>query len=81
MSHLTAAEREVLVLVNRGLSTSQIADRLGIALSTVKSHIGSLYEKTGSRTRVELAQEWDLYLRNEIRRLQRLLDPDDEPEG
>lgn len=74
-SHITPAEREVLILVKRGMRNQQIAARLGVSLSTVKSHVTSLYRKTGVRTRVELARECDRYLRDEIREIERLLDP------
>jgi DNA-binding CsgD family transcriptional regulator len=52
---LTAREREVLDLVAEGLSNTEIADRLHIGVTTVKTHITSLMTKTDSPNRVRLA--------------------------
>jgi DNA-binding NarL/FixJ family response regulator len=52
---LTARERDVLNLVAAGLSNTEIADRLHIGVTTVKTHITSLMTKTGSPNRVRLA--------------------------
>ncbi|NGM12893.1 response regulator transcription factor [Verrucosispora sioxanthis] len=52
---LTAREQQVLDLVADGLSNGEIAERLHIGVTTVKSHITSLMTKTGSPNRVRLA--------------------------
>ncbi|MCA2217700.1 response regulator [Jidongwangia harbinensis] len=52
---LTARERDVLDLVAEGLSNMEIADRLHIGVTTVKTHITSLMTKTNSPNRVRLA--------------------------
>ncbi|WP_089154107.1 response regulator [Micromonospora sp. NBS 11-29] len=52
---LTAREQDVLDLVAEGLSNTEIADRLHIGVTTVKTHITSLMTKTGSPNRVRLA--------------------------
>ncbi|OJF13433.1 response regulator [Couchioplanes caeruleus] len=52
---LTARERDVLNLVAEGLSNTEIAERLHIGVTTVKTHVTSLMAKTDSPNRVRLA--------------------------
>lgn len=52
---LTAREQEVLALVGEGLSNQEIADRLHLGVTTVKTHIANLMDKTGCDNRVRLA--------------------------
>jgi two-component system, NarL family, nitrate/nitrite response regulator NarL len=54
---LTAREREVLSLMADGASGPQIADRLIIALPTVKTHQARLYEKLGVSDRAAAVAE------------------------
>jgi two-component system nitrate/nitrite response regulator NarL len=54
---LTAREREVLALMAGGASGPQIADRLIIALPTVKTHQARLYEKLGVSDRAAAVAE------------------------
>ena len=54
---LTAREREVLTLMAEGLSGPQIAERLIVALPTVKTHQARLYEKLGVSERAAAVAE------------------------
>jgi len=47
-------ERQVLALVSQGLTNSEIAERLLLAQSTVKSHLSSAFTKLGIRSRKEV---------------------------
>ena len=49
---LTGREIEILGLVAIGRSNTEIADELHLSLSTVKTHVGRVLSKTGSRDRV-----------------------------
>lgn len=51
---ISARETEVLGSLQDGLTNQEIADRLFVSITTVKSHLSHLYEKTGTRNRVEL---------------------------
>ncbi|WP_067569606.1 response regulator [Nocardia acidivorans] len=52
---LTPREQEVLTLVGEGFGNQEIADRLHLGVTTVKTHIANLMEKTGRDNRVRLA--------------------------
>ena len=53
---LTAREIEVAELVTDGCSNDEVAEHLSIRLPTVKSHLMSIFSKTGSANRTELAR-------------------------
>ena len=48
---LTRREREILAWVARGKTSSEIADTLWIAPSTVRKHLENIFPKLGVRTR------------------------------
>lgn len=50
---LSGRELEVLMLIAAGLSNQEIADRLVVAISTVKKHINSIYGKLDVRSRTQ----------------------------
>jgi DNA-binding CsgD family transcriptional regulator len=50
---LSSREIEVLVLIDEGLTNQQIAMRLSVAQSTVKTHINNIYGKLGVQSRVQ----------------------------
>ena len=52
---LTNKERTLTSLVCRGLSTSEIAERLHITPNTIQDHLKSIFDKTDVRSRRELA--------------------------
>lgn len=52
---LTAREVEVLAMVSRGLRNAEVAQALGLAESTIATHIKSIYRKLGISSRAEAA--------------------------
>lgn len=60
---LSEREREVLALIVEGLNNTQIAARLSVSPSTVKSHVSGILTKLGVSSRTEAAT---LALRNRL---------------
>jgi DNA-binding CsgD family transcriptional regulator len=56
LSKLSAREQELVTLVAQGQTDAQIAGRLFISVSTVRSHLDRIRDKTGCRRRAELTR-------------------------
>jgi DNA-binding NarL/FixJ family response regulator len=57
---LTPRELDIVRLVGKGLANKEIARSLGVAVTTVRTHLSKVYDKLGPGTRVALA----LFARN-----------------
>ena len=53
---LSERELEVLALIAAGKSNKEIAARLFVSTSTVKTHVNNLYRKLGARSRTQAKQ-------------------------
>jgi NarL family two-component system response regulator LiaR len=62
-SDLTEREREVLALMIEGLNNTQIAGKLSVSPSTIKSHVSNILSKLSVASRTEAVT---LALRNRI---------------
>lgn len=54
LEQLSARERGIVALVQRGLRNKEIAQELGLTEGTVKVHLHKIFEKLGVRSRTEL---------------------------
>jgi DNA-binding NarL/FixJ family response regulator len=57
---LTAREEETLLLLSKGYSNKEIADRLNLSIETVRSHLKHIYEKMHVRSRAEAVARYIL---------------------
>ena len=53
IASLTPREKEILVLMAQGMSNSEIAERLVVSATTVKTHVGNILAKLDVRDRVQ----------------------------
>jgi DNA-binding CsgD family transcriptional regulator len=56
LAQLSARERELVTLVAQGRTDAQIAAQLYISVSTVRSHLERIRDKSGSRRRADLTR-------------------------
>lgn len=52
----TRAECRVLILLSQGMTVKDAAQRLGVSLTTVKTHLGNLFAKTGTQRQIDLVR-------------------------
>ena len=55
-SRLSAREHRVVILFAEGRTQSEIADTIGVSVSTVRNQIASFYRKLNVHTKVDLAR-------------------------
>jgi DNA-binding NarL/FixJ family response regulator len=54
---LTEKEKEVLLLISKGFTNKEIADKLFVSVNTVKTHTKNIYIKMDVRNRTEAAKK------------------------
>jgi ATP/maltotriose-dependent transcriptional regulator MalT len=54
--HITRRELEILELIAQGLSNREIAEKLFVSESTVKTHSSRVFDKLGARRRTQAVQ-------------------------
>jgi len=59
-ARLSARESEIAYLAADGLTCREIADRLSLSVTTVRTHIAHVYEKLGARNRLEMEHKLPL---------------------
>jgi DNA-binding NarL/FixJ family response regulator len=55
LERLSEREHQIALLVSRGMKNKDIGGELGISENTVKRHLQSIFSKTGTKDRLELA--------------------------
>lgn len=55
-SSLSSRERQVLLLLCRGLDNAGIAARLGSSVNTVRNQLASIYRKCGTSSRTQIVR-------------------------
>jgi DNA-binding CsgD family transcriptional regulator len=56
LNGLTSREKEVVMLLLRGMTTKEIADKMFISLNTAKTHKKNIFSKTGVRRSSDLSK-------------------------
>jgi len=57
LGQLTPRERDILRLLAKGYLYKEIAEDLGISMSTVRTHVSAVYEKLHVQSRTEAAMK------------------------
>lgn len=60
--HATPRQREILDLAARGLTDKEIAADLGVAVSTIRTHLERFYRENGLRNKSEAVAVWQHHL-------------------
>ncbi|MFE2940729.1 response regulator transcription factor [Streptomyces sp. NPDC059255] len=55
---LSTRQMEILLLIAEGYRDKQIAERLGMSVRTVDSHLQRLYDRYGVRSRAAIVAKW-----------------------
>ena len=58
---LTSREKQIIEEVSKGLLDKEIASKICISTSTVKTHVKNIYRKLGVRNRVEASLKFFMY--------------------
>ncbi len=58
VEQLTGREQEILRLLSMGYMYKEIADQLGITISTIRTHVRAIYEKLHVHSRTEAAMKF-----------------------
>jgi two-component system, NarL family, response regulator LiaR len=56
--HITPREQEILMLLSKGLSYQELADKIFISSKTVRKHIFNIYEKLHVNSRMEAVNKY-----------------------
>ena len=56
-SNLTTREKEILLLISKGLTNEGMADKLFISPQTVRSHIKNIYDKLQVHSRAQVVMK------------------------
>ena len=57
LEQLTSREKDILRLLAKGYLYKEIAEHLGVSMSTVRTHISAVYEKLHVHSRTEAAMK------------------------
>jgi len=65
--HVTPRQRQILDLAVRGLTDKEIATDLGVAVSTIRTHLERFYRENGLRNKNQAVAAWQHYRDTELR--------------